>query len=189
MDLILGITRTGTTDRRAPPPKKLLEAYEREADATKAARQEMEKTFADALAELDDTFDVNLQRLSEAHARTSPTNADLPSPDLMIDYHVYLSQFDIAIERITKRYARTLYIPPVEISFADPIYDQKSYQGDEVVRKFRQVYNSFPEKPTSMQKRFIEASMATMAALLYGDEYSNDPEYGTFFFFFCIYFF
>lgn len=159
------------------PLRKALEAFDREAESTQRARQQMQSTFADALDELDDAFESNLQQLSEAHAQASPLNADLPPPTLLVDHREAMNQFEVAIDRLCKRFSRSLYIPPVHVSFNDPYYDQKSYQGDEVLRKFRQVYESFPEPPTSMQKRFLEASMASMAALIYGDEYSNDPEY------------
>lgn len=188
MDILLGIQvtaglkqqqsleKSSSSNRSVPPPPKVLEALEQRTQQGRNAKQQMQQIFAQALADLDETFDSNIKKLTETQALTQPTG-DLPVTDLLVSYDTYLNQFDDAVRRLDVRYSRTLYIPPIHKSYADPIYDQKNSQGDEVRDKFRQIYESFPEPPTSMQKRFLEASMASMVALLYGDEYTNDPEY------------
>jgi hypothetical protein len=187
MDVLLGIRPAATPEDevrlqarlKAHPglTQKAMDAYELRVTQSRTARTRMQNLFAEALTAMDEAYEQRLMQEAAQRMRTQPVQAHkLPSMEYMVDYRPCAGQFEVAVQRMTVQYTKYQYVPTKSEAFRDPFYDQRGFKGDEVLRRMREVMDSFPDKPTAMQKRFLEATFSCMAPLVYGDEYTNDPE-------------
>lgn len=193
MDLILGVRSAAPAEdpdrlqreaalqqqlkKRPGLLPKAMEAYERKLHQAKQGRTRMGQIFAEAMASMDRVYVEKQQREEQQRQQGLPRQANyLPPIEYLVDYMPQVAEFQCCVGRMEVQYRKYQALPIKAHAYADPFYTQRISNGDEVLARMREVIEGFPDKPTSMQRRFLEKCLACMMLLIYGQEAINDPE-------------
>ena len=149
----------------------------------KTVEQIKQQEFESALLELNTKFEEALTLHLRDTEFPEQQQQQQPAPpsgfgvkrgwdtSYMVNYTPHLQQFSRHTDIMRNKYNRMLYVPPVEQSYNDPIYDHVGFAGDETLKRLREVCRRFPDPPTPLQWKLLESSFCAMASLIYGPEY------------------
>lgn len=139
-------------------------------------RDAVRKRYEQAIERLQREREERIGRLAEV-TKNRVASHELPPQTTFVDFTPAVRRLSDHAAELCKKYLPMLYIPRVSRSFADPVYDQRSYSGNDVHSNLKSVLETFPDPPTQFQWKLADATFAATAPLIYGEEYNIDPEY------------